>query len=68
MGGNYNFNNYYDPLLESLFLKEKSKNDLIKSFTNTFSNNGNLKLFSELNSWAELNKIRTFFLNKKYQG
>jgi hypothetical protein len=61
MGGNYNFNNYYDPLLESLFLKEKSKNDLIKSFTNTFSNNGNLKLFSELNSWAELNKIRTDF-------
>jgi len=61
MGGNYNFNNYYDPLLESLSLKEKSKNDLIKSFTNTFSNNGNLKLFSELNSWAELKNIRTDF-------
>ena len=61
MGGKYNFNNYYDPLLESLSLKDKSKNDLIKSFTNTFSNNGNLKLFSELNSWAELKNIRTDF-------
>ena len=61
MGGKYNFNNYYDPLLESLSLKDKSKNDLIKSFTNTFSNNGNLKLFSELNSWAESRNIRTDF-------
>jgi len=61
MGGKYNFNNYYDPLLESLSLKDKSKNDLIKSFTSTFSNNGNLKLFSELNSWAELKNIRTDF-------
>ena len=61
MGGKYNFNNYYDPLLESLSLKDISKNDLIKSFTNTFSNNGNLKLFSELNSWAELKNIRTDF-------
>lgn len=61
MGGKYNFNNYYDPLLDALLLNEKSENDLKESFKSTFSNKGNLKLFSKLNNWAESRNIRTDF-------